>query len=108
MKGSGNLSPDVNLNIVNNTIQNPFGTAAHGIDTNIGLTANGAAADDNVDGCINMTGNTVSGTFEDPGVGQLGIVTNVRFASHHRLPGYLGSATAVGGPGNAVTDWPCS
>jgi len=53
-----------------------------------------------------MASNTISGTFEDPGVGtQLGIVTNVRFTATHRLPGYGGSATAVGGPGNAVTDF---
>jgi hypothetical protein len=36
---------------------------------------------------------------------QFGIVTNVRFNSFHRLPGYGGSGTAVGGPGNAVTDF---
>jgi hypothetical protein len=82
-------------------VQNPLGLAAHGIDTNVGTSA-GAT----VDGCFGLTGNTINGTYEDPGVGtQLGIVTNVRFLSHHRLPGYGGSATAVGGPGNAVTDF---
>jgi hypothetical protein len=60
----------------------------------------------NVDGCLDITGNTINGIYEDPGVGtQFGIVTNVRFLSTHRLPGYGGSASAVGGPGNAVTDF---
>ncbi|MEO8135995.1 MAG: Ig-like domain-containing protein, partial [Betaproteobacteria bacterium] len=101
LTANGSASPDVNANILGNTVQNPSGLVAHGIQTNMGTTA-GA----NIDGCINMTGNTVSGTFEDPGVGtQFGIVTNVRFLSFHRLPGYGGSPTAVGGPGNAVTDF---
>jgi hypothetical protein len=91
----------VNAAIENNVIQNPLGLIAHGISTNIGTTTNA-----NVAGCIDMDANNISGTYEDPGVGtQFGIVTNVRFLSHHRLPGYAGSATTVGGPGNAVTDF---
>ena len=98
---NGSSSPSVNANILSNAVQNPAGLIAHGIQTNIGTTA-GA----NVNGCLGIIGNTVNGTFEDPGVGtEFGIVTNVRFLSVHRLPGYLGSDTAVGGPGNAVTDF---
>ncbi len=98
---NGTASPDVNVNIVNNTVQNPAGPIARGIDTNIGTTT-GA----NVDGCVGLTGNTVSGAFEDPGVGTpFGIHTRVRFNSFHRLPGYAGSATAVGGPGTAIADF---
>lgn len=86
---NGTSSPDVNLNIANNTISNPSGLIAHGMDISIGTTASA-----NVDGCIAMTGNNISGTYEDPGVGvQLGIVTNVRFNSFFRLPGYAGSST---------------
>jgi Bacterial Ig domain/Calx-beta domain len=101
VQANGNLSPDVNVTITNNTIQNPAGTTANGIRTNIGTTT-GA----NVDGCLGISSNSITGTFNDPGVGtQFGINTRVRFLSVHRLPGYVGSATAVGGPGNAVTDF---
>jgi hypothetical protein len=97
---NGINSPAVNLNIVNNTIQNPAGLVARGISTSMGTTAGS-----NVQGCLGITGNTVTGTYEDPGVGvQLRIVTNVRFSSVHRLPGYSGSATSVGAPsGGAQT-----
>ena len=103
---NGSGSPDVNVNIFSNTIKNPLGFIAHGIQTNMGTTS-GA----NVNGCLGIGGagvlkNDISGTYEDPGVGtQFGIVTNVRFLSHHRLPSYGGSSTAVGGPGSAVTDF---
>jgi hypothetical protein len=73
----------------NNVIQNPLGFIAHGISTNIGTTAGSTVA-----GCLGITSNAVTGTYEDPGVGvQLGIVTNVRFSATHRLPGYGGSST---------------
>jgi hypothetical protein len=99
--GSATPAPQVNVNMVSNTIKNTIGFVANGIHTDIGTTA-GA----NIDACLGITGNTISGTYENPGVGaQLGIVTNVRFLSHHRLPGYGGSGTAVGGAGNAVTDF---
>ena len=100
VQANGTLSPDVNVNIVNNTIQNPTGTIAHGIRTNIGTTT-GA----NVDGCLGITSNSVTGTYDNPVGTEFGIATRVRFLSVHRLPGYVGSATAVGGPGNAVTDF---
>ena len=59
-------------------IQNPFNLVAHGIDTNIGITAGAAIV-----GCFNITGNTVTGTYEDPGVGtQFRIHTRVRFPAH--------------------------
>lgn len=98
---NGNAGPAINANIVNNTVQNPGGLVAHGIQTNIGTTS-GA----NVNACLGITGNTLNGTFEDPGAGvQFGIVTNVRFLATHRLPGFAGTGTSVGGPGNQVTDF---
>ena len=79
---TANGQGDLHANVLNNTVQNPLGLVARGIDTNIGTTT-GAA----IGGCFSITGNTVSGTFEDPGVGsQLGIHTRVRFLSEHRLP----------------------
>ena len=96
---NGTASPAVNVNIVNNTIQNPAGLVARGISTNMG-----ASAGANVQGCLGITGNSITGTYEDPGVGvQLRIVTNVRFSSVHRLPGYAGSATSVGDPATGAT-----
>jgi hypothetical protein len=75
-------------------VQNPLGSVAVGIDTNIGTTT-GAA----IGGCFSISSNTLSGTFWDPGVGtQLGIHTRVRFSSEHRLPGMSGTGAA-----NAVT-----
>jgi hypothetical protein len=97
---NGTGSPDVNVNIANNTVTNPAGLNALGIQTNIGTTT-GA----NVDGCLGITGNTVTGTYSAPLGTQQGISTRVRFNSHHALPGYGGSDTAVGAPGNAVTDF---
>jgi hypothetical protein len=48
-----------------------------------------------IQGCFNITSNTLTGTFEDPGVGvQLGINTRVRFNSEHRLPGMSGTGAA--------------
>ena len=112
VKAASNQSADVNVNIVSNTIKNPTGFTPIGISTNIGLSANLANPDDNVDGCLGIGGagalkNTITGTYDSTcGCGStFGIVTNVRFLSHHRLPGYGGSATAVGGSGNAVTDY---
>ena len=91
---TANGQGDLHANVLSNTVQNPLGLVARGIDTNIGTTA-GAA----IGGCFSITGNTVSGTFEDPGVGtQLGIHTRVRFLSEHRLPGMSGTGAA-----NAVT-----
>jgi len=101
VQANGTGSPDVNANIANNTVKNPLGSIARGIQTNIG-TSTGA----NVEGCLGITGNTVTGTYEDPGVGtEFGINTRVRFLSTHRLPGYVGAGTGVGGPGNDVTDF---
>lgn len=102
VRANGTGGPGMNANIVNNTIKNPIGSTARGLTTAVGNTNT-----NNVNGCFGITGNTITGTFEDPGVGtQFGIFTSVRGTnSHHRLPGYLGSTTAVGGPGNAVTDF---
>ena len=84
----------LHANVLNNTVQNPLGLVAHGIDTNIGTTTGAAIV-----GCFNISSNTVTGTFEDPGVGtQLGIHTRVRFLSEHRLPGMSGTGAA-----NALT-----
>jgi hypothetical protein len=84
----------LHANVLNNTVQNPLGLVAHGIDTNIGTTGGATIV-----GCFSITGNTVTGTFEDPGVGtQLGINTRVRFLAEHRLPGMTGTGTA-----NALT-----
>ena len=83
----------VHANVLSNTIQNPLGLVAHGIDTNMGTTT-GAT----IQGCFNISSNTVTGTYEDPGVGQLGIHTRVRFLSEHRLPGMSGTGAA-----NAMT-----
>lgn len=102
VRANGTGGPGINANIANNTIKNPIGLVARGLTTAVGNTNT-----NNVNGCFGITGNTVTGTFEDPGVGtEFGIFTSVRGTnSHHRLPGYLGSTTAVGGPGNAVTDF---
>ena len=96
---NGTTAPSVNVTVTGNTIKNPAGLIAHGIQTNMGTTANA-----NVQGCLSIGGagglaNTITGTYEDPGAGvQFGIVTNVRFLSHHRMPGYAGSPTDVGAP----------
>jgi len=91
---NGTGTPSVHATIQNNAILNPLGLVAHGIDTNIGTTA-GA----NVFGCFNISGNSITGTYQDPGVGtQFGIHTRVRFLSEHRLPGMTGTGAA-----NAVT-----
>jgi len=102
IRANGTGGPGFNGNIANNTIKNPIGLVARGLTTSAGNTNT-----NNVNGCFGITGNTVTGTYEDPGVGtEFGIFTSVRGTnSHHRLPGYLGSTTAVGGPGNAVTDF---
>jgi len=85
---TANGAGTMHANVENNTVQNPLGLIARGIDTNIGTTAGATVA-----GCFGITGNTVSGTFEDPGVGtQFGIHTRVRFTATHRLPGYGGAA----------------
>ncbi len=104
---NGTGGADVNVNIVGNKIYNPTGLIAHGIETSIGTTASA-----NIDGCLGIGGagalkNDISGTYDGTcGCGStFAIVTNVRFLSHHRLPGYGGSSTAVGGSGNAVTDY---
>jgi Bacterial Ig domain/Calx-beta domain len=91
--GNGTGNPKVHSTIQNNTIQNPLGSVAHGIDTNIGTTA-GA----NVEGCFVISGNTVTGTYDSSPGTQLGIHTRVRFVSEHRLPGMSGTGTA-----NALT-----
>ncbi|MEO8669973.1 MAG: tandem-95 repeat protein [Tahibacter sp.] len=92
----GNGAGVLDLNAVSNTFQNPLGLIAHGIETSIGTTA-GA----NVLGCLNLNSNTITGTYEDPGVGtQFGIVTNVRFNATHKLPGYAGAANV---PASAAT-----
>jgi hypothetical protein len=84
---AGNGAGALEANIDNNTVQNPLGLVARGIDTNIGTTAGATIA-----GCFGITNNAFAGTFEDPGVGtQLRIHTRVRFTATHRLPGYGGA-----------------
>ncbi len=85
----GNDAGIIDLNIVSNTIQNPRAPGvADGIRTSMGTTAGST-----MQGCLGISGNTISGTWQDPGVGtQFGIVTNVRFNAVHRLPGYGGAA----------------
>jgi len=101
VRANGTGGPGMNANIVNNTIKNPIGLVARGLTTAVGNTNT-----NNVNGCFGITGNTVNGTYENSVGTEFGIFTSVRGTnSHHRLPGYLGSTTAVGGPGNAVTDF---
>jgi hypothetical protein len=89
---AGNGSGSVESNIQNNTIQNPLGLSAKGIDTNIDTT-NSEVPVENTFGCFNITGNTITGAYTDPGVGtQFGIHTRVRNNGTHKLPGYLGGA----------------
>jgi hypothetical protein len=85
---AGNGSGSIHAKIQNNVIQNPLITA-HGIDTNVGITAGATIL-----GCFNITGNTITGTYANPGPGELGIHTRVRFLSEHRLPGMSGTGAA--------------
>ena len=87
--GGAGETPALHATIQNNALQAPLGTVANGIDTNIGTTASSA-----VFGCFNISGNSVTGTYDNPGPGELGIHTRVRFLSEHRLPGMSGTGTA--------------
>jgi hypothetical protein len=88
IKIQANGAGAMHANVNSNTVGPPLGSFARGINTNIGTTAGATIA-----GCFGITGNTLLGSFEDPGLGApLGIAPQVRFLATHRLPGYVGAA----------------